>query len=140
MPPPLFLLSQNAPSPQDPQSVPGYFCSKRQNRGSSNHTEPSKSLDRRLTLLKWVGEDMKDLSISSRHSLFHTSSCWLTPPCPTHLLVHLFQPSPTRLEALLTYRYIERKVLLCVRPIRLLPSRTLPPSRDTGHHKGRDGR
>lgn len=77
-----------SPVPADSSGLFGRNC------GGSNHIEWSKSLDHGLTLLRQVGKDMKRLSISSRHSLFQPSSCWLSLPCPTYLLVHLFQPHP----------------------------------------------
>lgn len=94
MPPPVFLLTGTC------SQVQAVFATVGRNRRGSNPIEQGKSLDHGLTLLKQADKDMKFLSISPRHSLFHTSSCWLTPPCPTDLLVHLFQPPPPELDSL----------------------------------------
>ena len=50
-------------------------------------------LDHGLTLLRRVGKARQYLSISSRHSLVHSSSCWLTPLCPTYWFAY-FNPHP----------------------------------------------
>lgn len=77
---PVLLLTGVLHLPSTCSQSQASFATLGRDRGDSNHTEQGKSLDHGLALLKQADKGMKFLSISSRHSLFHTSSCWLARP------------------------------------------------------------